>query len=163
MVLVLCQQIVKLASKLTPDGILIIEIPNLDHLRIKKMFKLGNKSKERLKGVDPRIIEIIELALTISVIDFGIPQYGGLRTLPTQKLLFDKKVSPCDGINNKSMHQSGLAFDVFAYVDGAASWDRYQLTQVAAAILQAASMLGYALSWGGLWRNTDMPHFQLEG
>lgn len=127
-------------------------------------FKLGNRSKERLKGVDKRIIRIVKLALAITIIDFGIPQYGGLRTTGQQRELFKKKVSKCDGITNESAHQSGLAFDVFAYVDGSASWDRYHLTQVAAAILQAAGMLGYELEWGGLWKNyVDMPHFQLKG
>ena len=128
------------------------------------MFKLSNRSQERLKGVDPRIINIVELALTISIIDFGIPEHGGFRDAGAQRLLFQKGVSKCDGIEKKSSHQSGMAFDVFAYVDGKASWDRYHLTQVAAAILQAASLLGYGLEWGGLWKNyTDMPHFQLKG
>ena len=126
-------------------------------------FKLGSKSKERLKGVDKRIIEILDLALTITIIDFGIPAYGGLRDAGTQRLLFAKGVSKCDGIKNKSAHQSGLAFDIFAYVDGGASWDSYRLTQCAAAILQAASLLGYELEWGGLYRGfVDMPHFQLK-
>ena len=152
--------------RLTKDGILIIEMPNLDHLiiRKRKMFKLGNRSKERLQGVDKRIIEIIKLALTISVIDFGIPEHGGIRDAATQRSLFKRGVSKCDGIKSKSSHQSGLAFDMFAYVDGRASWDRYHLTQVAAAILQAASMLGYQLEWGGLFKGfTDFPHFQLKG
>ena len=127
-------------------------------------FKLSNTSQLRLVGVDARIVKTIQLALTISAIDFGIPQHGGLRDAGTQRELFKKKVSKCDGIESKSSHQSGLAFDVYAYVDGAASWDRYHLTQVAAAILQSASLLGYELEWGGLWKNyVDMPHFQLKG
>jgi peptidoglycan L-alanyl-D-glutamate endopeptidase CwlK len=127
-------------------------------------YKLSARSYERLKGVDNRIFNIIELALTITAIDFGIPEYGGLRGAIMQKELFDKELSKCDGIEVKSEHQSGLAFDIYAYVDGKASWDRYHLTQVATALLQAASLLGYPLSWGGLWHGwQDMPHFQLEG
>jgi len=126
-------------------------------------FKLSSKSKERLTGVDARIIKIVDLALTITHIDFGVPYCGGLRTEADQKALFSNGTSKCDGVKNKSAHQSGLAFDIYAYVDGKASWDRYHLTQVAAAILQAASLLGYELEWGGLWRNfVDMPHFQLK-
>jgi peptidoglycan L-alanyl-D-glutamate endopeptidase CwlK len=128
------------------------------------MYKLSNTSKIRLDGVDPRIIKIIDLALTISTVDFGIPLHGGLRTKAEQQALFCREVSKCDGVINKSEHQSGKAFDIYAYVDGMASWDRYHLTQVAAALLQAASLLGYELEWGGLWRNfVDMPHFQLKG
>jgi peptidoglycan L-alanyl-D-glutamate endopeptidase CwlK len=127
------------------------------------MFKLSDSSKERLSGVDTRLIKIIDLALTISVIDFGIPEDGGYRTADRQKELFDKKISKCDGKKNKSKHQLAMAFDVYAYVDGKASWDKYHLTQVAAAILQSAGMLGYQLAWGGLWKNfVDMPHFQLK-
>ena len=126
-------------------------------------FKLSARSYERLKGVDNRIFNIIELALTITAIDFGIPQHGGLRTTADQRNLFKTGVTKCDGIENKSEHQSGLAFDIYAYVDGKASWDRYHLTQVAAALLQAAALLGYPLTWGGLWKSwQDMPHFQLE-
>lgn len=142
---------------------MLTTITNLDKLKVDKVtFKLGTKSKERLKDVDPRIVEIINLALTFTVIDFGIPEYGGMRSAATQHLLFKKERSKCDGYSVESKHQTGLAFDVFAYVDGAASWDRYQLTQVAAAILQAAGLLGHSLHWGGLWKSfVDMPHFQL--
>jgi len=109
-------------------------------------FKLSALSQERLKGVDNRIFNIIELALTISIIDFGIPNLGGLRTAAEQRNLFKLGSTKCDGIEIKSEHQSGLAFDVYAYVDGKASWDRYHLTQVAAALLQAAALLGYPLT-----------------
>jgi peptidoglycan L-alanyl-D-glutamate endopeptidase CwlK len=126
-------------------------------------FKLSARSQERLKGVDNRIFNIIEVALTITHVDFGIPNLGGLRTAADQRNLFKTGATKCDGIKIKSEHQSGLAFDVYAYVDGKASWDRYHLTQVAAAILQAAALLGYPLAWGGNWKSwQDMPHFQLE-
>ena len=127
------------------------------------MFKLSAKSKERLEGVDPRIIEIIDLALTITHIDFGIPGDGGIRTAERQLELYEKGVSKCDGYNAKSYHQTGLAFDIYAYVDGKASWDRNHLTSVAAALLQAASELGYKLEWGAhWWAWQDFPHFQLK-
>ncbi len=126
------------------------------------MFKLSDRSKERLTGVDDKILKIVDLALTISQIDFGIPENGGLRSAIRQQELFDKKVSKCDGYKLISYHQTGKAFDVYAYVDGKASWDRGHLTHVAAAILQAADMLGYKLEWGGLWKSwQDYPHFQL--
>jgi len=128
------------------------------------MFKLSSKSKERLNGVDSRIVEIVDLALDVTTIDFGIPGDGGLRTPERQKELFDSGASKCDGYKNKSYHQTGLAFDVYAYVDGMASWDQLHLAKVATAILQAAGILGYKLQWGGNFKNfCDMPHFQLIG
>ena len=98
-----------------------IIMPNLNHLirKSKMTFKLSERSQERLKGVDNRIFNIVELALTISHIDFGIPKYGGLRTAADQRNLFTSGngVTKCDGIEIKSEHQSGLAFDIYAYVD----------------------------------------------
>ena len=126
------------------------------------MYQLSNTSRSRLASVAHRCVKVIERALVISPIDFGIPQYGGRRTAQEQHALFLGGKSKCDGIEKKSTHQSGKAFDVYAYVDGKASWDELHLTTVAAAILQAASELKVPLEWGGLWKGfRDMPHFQL--
>ncbi len=124
------------------------------------MFQFSQRSLERREGVDRRLIEISDLAIQTSVIDFGIPEFGGLRTQKDQRGLFTQGSSRCDGITNKSFHQTGGALDVYAYVDGKASWEREHLAMVACAMLQAASTLGYKLEWGGLWP-WDMPHFQL--
>ncbi len=126
-------------------------------------FKLGVNSKENLNGVDPRIEKIVNLALSITPVDFGIPKDGGLRSATRQYEFYQSFLSKCDGYKLESKHQSGLAFDVFAYVDGKASWDRHHMTQVAAAILQAASLLQYPLIWGGNWKGfSDMPHFEIK-
>ncbi len=126
------------------------------------MYALSKKSKERRKGVDKRLIEISDLAIQITVIDFGIPRDGGFRNAHRQRELFDDGKSKADGFEKKSFHQSGKALDFFAYVDGKASWDTEHLAMVAAAFLQAASLLGYGLKWGGLWTGfKDMPHVQL--
>lgn len=125
-------------------------------------YKYSERSKIRMRGIDPRLIEVLELAITITKVDFGIPEYGGLRTQDEQHKLFTKGLSKADGLYSKSKHQSGLAFDVFAYVDGRATWDIFYMSQVACAILQAANTLGYKLSWGGLWESfIDTPHFEL--
>lgn len=126
-------------------------------------FKLGTNSIQNLDGVNSALYKVIERALTISKIDFGIPRDGGLRTAERQNELFKDKKSMLDGFAKKSNHQTGNAFDVFAYVDGKASWDEYHLHQVATAVLAAASQLGVPLVWGGHWNNfVDMPHFELK-
>lgn len=127
------------------------------------MFYLSDRSKERRAGVDPRLIEICDLALTISLIDFGIPAYGGKREALEQHKLYLEGKSKCDGYELISNHQLGKALDFYAYVDGAASWDHYHLTQVAAAFLQAASILGYRIKWGGHFKpdGWDKPHIEL--
>jgi len=127
------------------------------------MFKLGQNSLNNRAGVDPRLIEISDLAISLSNIDFGIPSTGGLRTTEDQAKLFTSGVSKADGRNNKSYHQTGKAIDVYAYVDGKASWDKLHLALIAAVMLQAAAQLGYRLKWGGNWKSwQDMPHFELE-
>ena len=118
------------------------------------MFKFGTTSRVRLSGVNPELIEIANLAIKLSKIDFGIPQYGGIRTAEDQAKLYADGKSKADGVTNLSNHQSGDALDFYAYIDGGASWRHDHLAMVATAFLQAASMLGYKLNWGGLWSSS---------
>ena len=136
-------------------------------------FKLSVTSRTRMQGVNPDLIAITNLAIKITVIDFGIPFDGGIRTAQRQKALFDKGVSKADGYDHLSNHQSGNALDFYAYVDGEASWQSHHLAMVAAAHLQAASMLGIKINWGGFWERKipkykngipygwDMAHIEL--
>lgn len=126
-------------------------------------FKLGKNSINNLAGVDGRLIAIADLAIELTNIDFGVPSTGGLRTEADQAKLFADGVSKADGVNNKSYHQSGKALDVYAYVDGEASWDKLHLAIIASAMLQASAQLGYKLKWGGLWKSwQDYPHFEIK-
>lgn len=136
------------------------------------MFRFSRSSLERRAGIDPRLIEIDDLALSLSKIDFGHPSDAGIRTAARQNEIFKDGNSQCDGYNNLSYHQSGLALDFYAFVDGKASWHPPHLAMVAVAYLQAASALGYKLEWGGLWSTNqtvdsipygfDCPHVQLK-
>lgn len=128
------------------------------------MYKYGDTSMSRLRTVDTDLIRVAKRALEISGhrggCDFTIPPHGGKRTVEEQQALFDKGVSKCDGINNRSYHQSGRALDVVAYRKGA-SWD--ELEEVAVCMLQAAIELGVDIEWGGNWRNGwDGAHYQLK-
>jgi peptidoglycan L-alanyl-D-glutamate endopeptidase CwlK len=126
-------------------------------------FKLGANSINNMSGIDERLIAIAELAITLTNIDFGIPNTGGLRSTEDQAKLFTSGVSKADGRTNKSYHQTGKAVDVYAYVDGKASWDKLHLSLIAAAMLQASSQLGFELKWGGLWKSwQDYPHFEIR-
>ena len=128
-----------------------------------KNFKFGKNSERRMIGVNYQLVEVAKLALVLSPIDFGIPKHGGLRTAEEQQELFNDKASQLDGTIKKSHHQSGMALDVFAYVDGKASWDEHHLTTIAAAMLEAASRLSVNMRWGGHWTKfKDMPHFEVR-
>lgn len=127
-----------------------------------KHHRFSTTSYTRMHGIDPSLIKVAQRALELSPIDFGIPEYGGLRTAAEQNELYRKGLSQRDGYERKSYHQSGSALDVFAFVDGKASWEEAHLTTVAAAMLQAASEFGVRMRWGGHWLDfRDMPHFEI--
>ena len=131
------------------------------------MYRLGQRSLENLKGVNPILIEILERALEISSnrvdgVDFTIINTAGIRTPQQQNRLFKEGRSNADGYIKISKHQTGDALDVVPYVNGGASWDEKELLKVAVCMLQASNELGYVLKWGGFWRTfKDLPHYQL--
>jgi len=131
-------------------------------------YQLSERSKKNREGIDPRLIAISDLAIIITLVDFGHGKYAGKRTAELQHELFLDEKSKADGYDKLSEHQSGNALDFYAYVDGATSWKHEHLAMVAAAHLQAASILGHKVKWGGLWKSKrskiygwDMPHIQL--
>jgi peptidoglycan L-alanyl-D-glutamate endopeptidase CwlK len=130
-------------------------------------FKFSKRSLERLKGVDPLMVKLIERSLAKSPIDFGIPEHGGLRTAIEQRLLFNEGLSKADGTKHLSKHQSGKAVDVFAYINGKASWDPVHLAMIAGVVLSEAKEMNLKITWGGSFgsndfKGWDMPHFQRE-
>ncbi len=57
---------------------------------------------------------------------------------------------------------TGNAFDIYAYVDGRASWDRKYLEPIARHLIEVASKHGIVLNWGyDLWKK-DGAHFQID-
>ena len=130
-------------------------------------FEFSTRSLLRLQGVDEELYKLMKLALSRSPIDFGISEYGGLRTPEDQKNLFDKGLSKADGTIKKSYHQTGKAVDVFAFVNGKASWDEQHLALIAGVVLSCAKELGLNVTWGGTFgskefKGWDRPHFQIE-
>jgi len=136
-------------------------------------FHLSNASKMHRTGVDPRLIEISDLAITLTLVDFGHGPDSGVRSAERQAQLFAEGKSQKDGTRRRSCHQDRKALDFYAYVDGRASWHPPHLAAVACAFLQAASVLGYRVAWGGLWESRkpkivdgipygwDCPHIEL--
>ena len=130
-------------------------------------YQFSQKSLQRLNGVDVQLQELMKRAIAISPIDFGIPQFGGLRTAEDQKNLYEKGLSKCDGYGIKSRHQSGKAVDVYAFVNGKASWDKVHLAVIAGVILGEAKRMQIDVMWGGtfgskIFKGWDMPHFELK-
>lgn len=136
-------------------------------------FKLSKKSLLHRKGVDPKLIEIDDLAITITLVDYGHGRFAGKRSPGLQHELFLAGNSKADGYKDLSKHQLAKALDFFAYVNNKVSYEPEHMAMVACAYLQAASILGYRIKWGGLWKSKtpvikngihygwDMPHIQL--
>lgn len=125
-------------------------------------FSFSSKSKNIIEGVNNQLQAVMHRAIEISSIDFGVPSTGGKRTAQEQNRLFMGGKSKCDGYELLSYHQSGNAIDIYAYVDGKASWKVEHLNVVALAVLAAASELGVKIKWGGHFKGGwDKPHFEL--
>ena len=135
------------------------------------MFKLSDKSKQNRIGVDRRLIEISDRAITYSKVDFGHGADSGVRTTERQQELFSSGVSKDDGINKRSNHQDGKALDVTAYNGDSPTWEHRFYAMIAVAFFQAANELGYRIRWGGMFNSEvikddvhygwDCAHFEL--
>lgn len=120
------------------------------------MFKLSQRSKDRLKGVHPDLVKVVEHAIEITTVDFAVLE--GLRTPERQKVLKDAGASQ----TLNSRHITGHAVDLGAWVDGEVRWDWPLYSQIAKAMKAAAAELNIPIEWGGDWRTfKDGPHFQL--
>lgn len=134
-------------------------------------FQFSKRSQERLETTSPIIQKIMNEAILYSPVDFGIPQYGGKRTLEDQQKLFKEGKSKLDGKKKKSYHQSGNAIDVVAYVNGEYTYDKRYYYGLAIHIIATAKRLGHNLTWGGDWDGdwdlddqtfNDLVHFELR-
>lgn len=129
-------------------------------------MKLSKRSLRRLKGIEPILVAILVEGIKDSPIDFGIPRHGGFRTESEQYMLYTQrpKVTNCDGVNKKSYHQSGRAFDIYAYVDGKPSWYHGHYKPIADHLIKIAKeRYDVDLEWGGNFKSfKDLPHFQIK-
>ena len=144
------------------------------------MYRFSSRSLKRLEYVTPILIAILEEGIKESPYDFGIPRDGGFRTFRRQeelyargrttKQLIDKGITNLKGRPDKSRitwtlrsyHMTGNAFDIYAYVNGGASWDMEYLEPIARHLIKVAAKHGVILSWGqDLW-GKDGAHFQIN-
>jgi len=128
------------------------------------MFKLSKRSKSRLEGINKTLYKIAVEGVKESPFDFGITQTGGLRTAEDQNKLYKQKVSKCDGYKKLSYHQSGNAFDIYAYVGGKATWTKSYYKAIGKHLKQfAMDKYGIELRHGGDWKRwQDWPHFEIR-
>lgn len=120
------------------------------------MYSLGPRSKQRLRGVHPDLVKVVERAIKITEVDFTVLE--GLRTPERQKALFEAGASQ----TLNSRHLTGHAVDLGAWVGDEVRWDWPLYHKIAAAMLAASIELQIPIEWGGSWRRfKDGPHYQL--
>jgi peptidoglycan L-alanyl-D-glutamate endopeptidase CwlK len=133
-------------------------------------FKLSDRSLERAKDVNPKLINLILLAIRRTPIDFGVAWMGGKRTPEEQNQLFKEGYSQCDGYVKISKHQSGDAIDLNVFVGSKMIDNKEMLCVVAGVMFACANELNIKIRWGLDWNSNgnildnkfnDMYHFEI--
>ena len=120
-------------------------------------FKLSQRSIDRLSGVHPDLVRVVELAITKTPIDFGITE--GLRSKERQAVLMAKGATK----TMNSRHLTGHAIDFVCYINGEVNWEFPNYKTVSDAFKQAAYELKIPIIWGGDWTSfRDGPHVELN-
>ena len=166
-------------------GEIILTTENIEgDANLKKKYVLSDVSIEKMKGVHPKLIELMKKAISNSPYDFKIIQ--GLRTAAYQNELYQqgrtkpgKVVTKLDGYNRKSNHQAkadgyGHAVDIAVcgqydqngnYVKcttDAEMFDNKKLVEISKHIKAVAKDMGLEIVWGGEWKTLyDTPHYEL--
>ena len=151
---------------------------------LKKKYVLSDASIEKMKGVHPKLIELMKKAIGDSPYDFKVVQ--GLRTAEYQNSLYQqgrtkpgKIVTKLDGYNRKSNHQAkadgyGHAVDIAVcghydqngnyvkYTADAEMFDNKKLVEISKHVKAVAKEIGLEIVWGGDWKTLyDTPHYEL--
>ena len=118
-------------------------------------FRLSQRSMDRLEGVHPDMTAVVERAIQLTGIDFGVTQ--GVRTLDEQKA----NVAAGRSQTMASKHllqQTGFshAVDVVAYVGSDISWELNLYDNICDAFKTAAEEVGCSIKWGAAWSEGDI-------
>ena len=118
-------------------------------------FRLSQRSLDRLEGVHPDMTAVVERAIQLSKVDFGVTQ--GVRTLDEQKA----NVAAGRSQTMRSKHllqQTGFshAVDVVAYVGSDVSWELNLYDDICDAFKEAAKEVGCSIKWGAAWSEGDI-------
>jgi len=122
-------------------------------------FRLSQRSIDRLEGVHPDMTAVVERAIQLTEVDFGVTQ--GVRTLEEQKAnvaagrsqtMASKHLLQDDGFSH--------AVDVVAYVGPDVSWELNLYDNICDAFKQAAEEVGCAIKWGAAWSEGDIRTYE---
>jgi peptidoglycan L-alanyl-D-glutamate endopeptidase CwlK len=113
-------------------------------------FHLSQKSLDKLVGIDPKLAQVVKLAIDYTKVDFGVTE--GLRTIEKQREYFEAGKSQ----TMSSKHIDGKAVDLVAYVGGTVCWELNVYDDLADAMKAAAIELAVPIRWGAAWNIPDI-------
>ena len=111
------------------------------------MTKFSEKSKEKMKGVHPDLVKVLELAITYTKQDFSITE--GVRTKQQQAIYVQTGKSQT--MNSKHLVQKDGYSHAVDVIPFPVSWDLEKFYVIADAIEKAAEQLNVKIRWGGAW------------
>lgn len=114
-------------------------------------FKISKRSLDNLAGVDPRLVAVVQRAITLTAVDFAVIE--GLRTPQRQRELFEKGASQ---IAEGGKHVEGKAVDLMAFIGPRPSWELNLYDDIADAMKAAAIAENVGLRWGAAWSVNDI-------
>jgi len=114
------------------------------------MYKLSQRSLDRLEGVDKQLVKVVKTAIQLTKVDFGVLQ--GRRTHEEQEALVAAGASK----TMKSKHLTGHAVDLVAYVGPRVSWEIKLYDDIADAMRSAAIAHDVQIRWGAAWQCHDI-------
>tara|TARA_R100001510_G_C7611390_1_gene174805 strand:- start:77 stop:544 length:468 start_codon:yes stop_codon:yes gene_type:complete len=122
-------------------------------------FKLSTRSKNKLEGVHPDMVAVVERAIELTKVDFGVTY--GVRSQAEQ----EKLVASGRSQTMKSKHliqDSGYshAVDVVAYDGSDVIWEINVYDDICDAFKQAAEEKGVAVKWGAAWSEGDIRSYE---
>jgi peptidoglycan L-alanyl-D-glutamate endopeptidase CwlK len=118
-------------------------------------FRLSQRSLDRLEGVHPEMVAVVERAIQLTEVDFGVTQ--GVRTLEEQKA--NVAAGRSQTMRSKHLLQDdgfSHAVDVVAYVGSDVSWELNLYDNICDAFKQAAEEVGCSIKWGAAWSEGDI-------
>lgn len=129
-------------------------------------YYLSKRSLDNLIGVHPDLVQVIERAIEITPLDFGVSE--GLRTYKDQEeYVKSGKSKTLDSLHLKQEDGYSHAVDLYVYLNGKMTWEHQYFRKVIQAVFTAAIELGVQIEAGALWRDfskdgPDSPHIQLN-
>jgi peptidoglycan L-alanyl-D-glutamate endopeptidase CwlK len=140
-------------------------------------YKFSTTAASRLATCHSDLQKIMNLAIELTDMDFGIAE--GHRSIERQQQMYKDGKSKIDGITRKGKHNysPSLAVDIYAFVNGKASWAVADLMflngiiTAAAKILKAQGEITHDIRLGANWDRDgefltdqsfdDLPHIEL--